>query len=197
MTMRSSHHPTVFLRLEVGPWRLCKPLQHQDPGLKSRKGLFKPRGSISHGREWKHSSTADRAPKCFPEMASSGFTLLEVLVATLVLGIAVVIILQLFSGSLDQARRAEDYTRAVFHARAKMEEALLDLPAGAASAIGDFGDGFRWVLEILPEDALPVTPSGVQPLVIRVTVGWDFDGTPNQYHLQTMALGPATVEPSS
>ena len=61
-----------------------------------------------------------------------GFTLLEVLVATMVLGISVVIVLQLFSGGLDQARRAEDYTRAVFHARAKMEEVLLDLPSGEA-----------------------------------------------------------------
>lgn len=130
-------------------------------------------------------------------VAEDGFTLLEVLVATMVLGISVVIILQLFSGGLDQARRAEDYTRAVFHARAKMEEILLDPPSGPVLERGDFGDGYRWVWETLPDTDAPVTELGVQPIMIRVTVGWGFDRTPKEYHLQTLALTPVLEEPPS
>ena len=129
--------------------------------------------------------------------ADAGFTLLEVLVATMVLGISVVIVLQLFSGGLDQARRARDYTRAVFHARAKMEEVLLDPPSVAMLERGEFGDGYRWAWETLTDTELEVADLGLQPIMIRVTVGWGFDRNPKEYHLQTMALVPAPVEPSS
>ena len=129
--------------------------------------------------------------------AEGGFTLLEVLVATMVLGISVVVVLQLFSGRLDQARRAEDYTRAVLHARAKMEEVLLDLPSGPVLERGDFGDGYRWAWETLPDTEAPVAELGVQPVMVRVSVGWGFDQNPKEYHLQTMALIPVTEPPSS
>ena len=126
-----------------------------------------------------------------------GFTLLEVLVATMVLGISVVVVLQLFSGGLDQARRAEDYTRAVLHARAKMEEVLLNLPSGPVLERGDFGDGYRWAWETLPDTETPVAELGVQPVMVRVSVGWGFDQNPKEYHLQTMALTPVMEPPSS
>jgi general secretion pathway protein I len=129
--------------------------------------------------------------------SEEGFTLLEVLVATMVLGIAVVVVLQLFSGGLDQARRAADYTRAVLHARAVMEEVLLDPPAAAVLERGDFGDGYRWAWEVVPDREIPAEDLGVQPVVIRVTIGWGFDQRPKEYHLQTMALAPNPVESPS
>ena len=129
--------------------------------------------------------------------SEKGFTLLEVLVATMVLGIAVVVLLQLFSGALDQARRADDYTRAVFHARSKMEELLLDPPAAAIMERGDFGDGYRWAWEVLPDTDASTGMIGVQPVMIRVTIGWGFDQRPKEYHLQTMVLAPSPVEPPS
>jgi general secretion pathway protein I len=129
--------------------------------------------------------------------ARRGFTLLEVLVATMVLGIAVVIVMQLFSGGLDQAKRAEDYTRAVFHARAKMEEFLLDPPPGPVSEQGEFDDGYRWALETLTDADLMTDELGVQPVVVRVTVGWGFDQHPKTVYLQTMSLAPALEEPPS
>ena len=129
--------------------------------------------------------------------SEQGFTLLEVLVATMVLGIAVVVLLQLFSGALDQARRADDYTRAVSHARAKMEELLLDPPGVALMERGDFDDGYRWAWEVLPDTDAPVETLGVQPVMIRVTIGWGFDYRPKEYHLQTMALAPLPVESPS
>lgn len=126
-----------------------------------------------------------------------GFTLLEVLVATMVLSISVVVVLQLFSAGLDQARRARDYTRAVFHARAKMEEVLLDLPSGAVPAQGDFGDGYQWAWEILVEDDTPEGDIGVQPVMIRVSIGWGDEQAPKIYSLETLALAPLPEEPPS
>ena len=55
-----------------------------------------------------------------------GFTLLEMLVATLIMGIAVVGLLSGLSTSMRNADRVKDYDRAVMLARAKMDGLLLD-----------------------------------------------------------------------
>jgi general secretion pathway protein I len=55
-----------------------------------------------------------------------GFTLLEVLVATTIMGIAVVGVLSALSSSMRNAARLTDYDRAVMLSRSKMDELLLD-----------------------------------------------------------------------
>jgi general secretion pathway protein I len=55
-----------------------------------------------------------------------GFTLLEMLVATLIMGIAVVGLLSNISTSLNTAGRLTDHDRAAMLARQKMNELLLD-----------------------------------------------------------------------
>jgi general secretion pathway protein I len=59
-------------------------------------------------------------------MRSRGFTLLEMLVATTIMGIAVVGLLSNISTSLQHASRLTDYDRAALVARRKMNELLLD-----------------------------------------------------------------------
>jgi general secretion pathway protein I len=58
--------------------------------------------------------------------SASGFTLLEVLVATLILGIAVVGLLSNITTSMRNAARITDYDRATMVAKRKMEELLTD-----------------------------------------------------------------------
>jgi general secretion pathway protein I len=55
-----------------------------------------------------------------------GFTLLEVLVATTVMGIAVVTMMSALSTSVRNASRLTDYDRVALLARAKMDSLLLD-----------------------------------------------------------------------
>ena len=59
-------------------------------------------------------------------MKDRGFTLLEMLVATFIMGIAVVGLLSNISTSLNSAGRLTDYDRAALAAKRKMEELLLD-----------------------------------------------------------------------
>lgn len=59
-------------------------------------------------------------------MKERGFTLLEVLVATLVMGLAVVGLLTAISTSLRNAARVTDYDRVVLLARAQMDTLLLN-----------------------------------------------------------------------
>src|SRR5260221_9749378 len=55
-----------------------------------------------------------------------GFTVLEVMVATTIMGIAVVTLLSALSTSVRNATRLTDYDRAVLLARAKMDALLVD-----------------------------------------------------------------------
>ena len=59
-------------------------------------------------------------------MRQKGFTLLEVLVATVIMGIAVVGLLSGISTSLRNASRLTDYDRVTILARAKMDALLLE-----------------------------------------------------------------------
>ena len=58
--------------------------------------------------------------------ARRGFTLLEVMVATTIMGIAVVTLLSALSTSVRNATRLTDYDRAVLLGRAKMDSLLAD-----------------------------------------------------------------------
>lgn len=58
--------------------------------------------------------------------ARGGFTLLEVLVATVIMGIAVTALISGLSQSVKNAGRLRDYDRASMLARAKMNDLLLD-----------------------------------------------------------------------
>jgi general secretion pathway protein I len=77
-----------------------------------------------------------------------GFTLIEILVAIVILGISLVTIMQLFSGGLKSCKVSDEYTRAVFHARQKMEEVLIADSIIEGIDEGDFDDDFKWHMEI-------------------------------------------------
>jgi general secretion pathway protein I len=99
-------------------------------------------------------------------MKNRGFTLVEVIVAIAILGISLVLIMQLFSGGLRVSRVSCDYTRAVVHAKDKMEELI----AAPVQGSGEFEDGFRWEAEVEPYKELEEIGSNL--LKIKVKVSW-------------------------
>ncbi len=99
-------------------------------------------------------------------MKKSGFTLIEVIIAIAILSISFVMIMQLFSGGLRASRLSCDYTRAVIHAKDKMEEISNTLVQGS----GEFEDGFKWESEVQPYEELEESPINV--LKIKVIVSW-------------------------
>lgn len=118
-----------------------------------------------------------------------GFTLLEVLVALVVLSTAVVAILQLFGGGLRLARTAGDHADAALLAGAK----LADLePGPLTEGTTDGTDGpYSWTRRVtLVPDLRPVEPDSVEAGRVRlarvsVEVRW---GQSRRFELATLRV---------
>jgi len=131
-------------------------------------------------------------------MRQEGFTLIEVLVAVMVLAISLVVIMQLFSGGLKSNRISSDYLYGIFHAREKMEELLLTRQWAPAELNGDFEDGYRWIAvieEVVPEmedeesdNETPVTQPPVSTMMIRLNVIWNNGDREKNFEIMTTAL---------
>ena len=110
----------------------------------------------------------------------AGFTLLEVLVATVIMGVAVSGLLVGLAQSVKSASRLADYDRAVMLARTKMNDLLLDvnLPFDgsvdggfAAEQSGGIESGWRAALK--PYDVPPDAGPGTMVLQeIALEVWW-------------------------
>ena len=77
-----------------------------------------------------------------------GFTLMEVLVATSILGIGLGIIFELFSGGLRSAKISEEYTKAVWYGQSKMEELLNTKELSEGNTEDTFDAQFAWKTEV-------------------------------------------------
>ncbi len=75
--------------------------------------------------------------------SKKGFTLLEILVAVAILGIAVTVVLQLFSANLRALSASDDYITAVIKAEAKMREILDNENISEQSYSETTYDGYR------------------------------------------------------
>ncbi len=76
-------------------------------------------------------------------LRSGGFSLLEVMVALAILGIALVAIFQLFSLNLRSTQKAEDYSKAIFYARSMLDEAYVFVDPADASDLKEFENKYE------------------------------------------------------
>lgn len=121
-----------------------------------------------------------------------GFTLIETLVAMAILSISLVVIMQLFSGGLKSSRLSDNYTRAIFHAREKMEEILLDDNFTDMAMEGEFSDGFEWKAQALrfePDQDEEETKLPVDIFSIKVDVSWHEGSQEKHFEISTLKIG--------
>jgi len=125
-----------------------------------------------------------------------GFTLLEVMVATTIMAIAVVGLLSSLSASLRNAARLTDYDRSALLARRRMDELLLDrrLPRFATvegnwdrSATGVEGG---WRARITPFDVPPGVGAAAAVLDrVELEVWWTKGGFRRSFALEGFRRG--------
>jgi general secretion pathway protein I len=117
----------------------------------------------------------------FCNFKRAGFTLIEVIVAIAILAISLVMIMQLFSSGLRASRVSCDYTRAIVHAKDKMEE----MSVTPIQDSGEFEDGFKW--ESVVEPYKELEGSDFNLLKIKVKVLWS-DALKRQRSVELVSL---------
>ncbi len=110
-------------------------------------------------------------------LRDKGFTLIEVVVATAILGIALTVIIELFAGGLRLARVSKEYTKAVNYANTKMEEVASQQTLEEGTTEGEFDETYRWRVTMNKVNLLPGDrPWEVKPPIelfrIKVDVLW-------------------------
>lgn len=88
--------------------------------------------------------------KLMTRPSSSGFTLLEVLIAFVILSLTLAAVFGAFSTGLQSLGTAEEAELAVLRAQSKLESAGLTEPLVASQTNGDFEDGAGWQVDIEP-----------------------------------------------
>jgi len=112
-----------------------------------------------------------------------GFSLLEVLVAFVILSLVVTALFRLFSGALGNASAADNYSRAVLVAESVLAEAAATQPLREGSLQGSAdNDRIAWVSKVVAWDPADGNPdlqraSETMPTrLFRVTAEVTFDG---------------------
>lgn len=126
-----------------------------------------------------------------------GFTLLEVLVATAIMGIAVAGLLNAISGAAHNAARLNQYDRAVMLARSKMDELLAEpelrrnVPmSGVFETQKTGGAECSWRAVVQPFETVPGAAAG-QWVVDRIEleIDWMDGATQHRFALEGFRRG--------
>jgi general secretion pathway protein I len=115
-----------------------------------------------------------------------GFTLLEVLVAFVLLATTVTIILQLFSSGIKALSLSEDYATAVVRAESKMRE-VLDNEQLAENVWSETSpDGYRFDITVAKAFETRTRDLPMKILEIDITMSWKMGGKDKSLILNTM-----------
>jgi prepilin-type N-terminal cleavage/methylation domain-containing protein len=117
-----------------------------------------------------------------------GFTLLEVLVAVSIIGIAIVVILQLFSANLRNISDSSDYVEAATRAEVKMRETLDNDSLLEKSYSEITNDGYR--MDVAVTETLKERTENLQVRLfeIALTVHWTKGAKEKSMTLKSMKV---------
>jgi prepilin-type N-terminal cleavage/methylation domain-containing protein len=125
-----------------------------------------------------------------PPGRSSGFTLLEVLVALLIFALAFGVLAQIFQTGLRQSATAERMGAATMLARSQLARIGIDLPLEIGAFEEDAGDGFRLRTTIEPAPLETAEDDEIIALLVEVAVAWGPVESERQVALTSLRLAP-------
>lgn len=124
-----------------------------------------------------------------------GYTLLEIIIAFGVLGLALTLLLGTLSGGARQVRWAADSGRAALHAQSLLDQVGVGEVLVPGRRDGVFDDGrYRWVLDVAPyveREAGPTQPRdpyAPQLMQLQLQVTWGEGGARERLQLQSLRL---------
>ncbi len=125
---------------------------------------------------------------------SRGFTLIEVLVAFVILAMTLGISFQIFSTGFRATRVAGAYATATMLAQSKLAALGVEEPLEEGESIGEFDEQFQWRLDVRPYEADDAEPAGpgaqTQALEVALTVSWGKPNSERSISLETLRLAP-------
>jgi len=105
----------------------------------------------------------------------AGYSLIEVLVAMVILSLSLTVLLRIFSGGLRNISVSEDYARAILIAEAQLESAGATSYLAPGSSEGVADQNFRWTRTIEAYHPYPADDSFEIPLdayTVTIDVDW-------------------------
>ena len=135
-----------------------------------------------------------------------GFSLLEVIAAVTILAVGILTLVQMFSGSINQATQAERYLNGVYLAQQKfsqleMEDFQSDVTEGSFENL----ENYHWELEVLPyESPLNNEEARIKIQKVSLRVYWEDGNQEKEVQLvslktqgETHTASVLELEPSS
>jgi general secretion pathway protein I len=124
---------------------------------------------------------------------SRGMTLIEVLVAFVVLSMTLAVIMQIFSGGIRNARLAGAYSYALILAESQLAAVGVEQPLAAGQSSGQMGSDLIWHTTVDLFDDGGAAERLLLPTrlyQIRARVSWTEGGLERQIELTSLRLGP-------
>ena len=121
----------------------------------------------------------------------SGYTLIEVLVAFMILALALTVLLRIFSGGLRNVSVSSDYATATLIAESRLAAAGIDIPLRPGETSGTEGERFEWTVSVQDYQPWPGYRSAARDLDayrVTVTVEWPNGDKTRSVGLSTVRL---------
>jgi general secretion pathway protein I len=127
----------------------------------------------------------------FPGRGNRGYTLIEVLVAFVILAMALTVLLRIFSGGVRNVAVSSDYAKAVLIAESRLATAGIDDTLAPGETDGVESGRFRWtrvVTDYEPANDYGSTVKGLRAYHVTVTVSWPNGDKERRVELNTVRL---------
>jgi general secretion pathway protein I len=128
-----------------------------------------------------------------------GFSLLEVIAALLLLGIAFAALMQVAGSGVRLTQKAAERSEAAMWARSLLDSAFVLEPIRTGNSSGRFDRQFRWQLQVTPWSPTG-RPTAATPLLLYkldLDVLWGSAAHPAKAHFSTLRLASADAQPGA
>lgn len=123
---------------------------------------------------------------------NSGYTLIEVLVAMVILALSLGVLLRIFSTGLGNISVSADYARAILVAESRLHAAAALSPLAAGVSTGVAEQKYRWTQTISyydPFTASSTAKTTVEAFTITVDIEWPHADSVRRIRLSSIQLG--------